>query len=59
MLTKERIAEVLSKILSDQFEADIRIILKSDKKEPEGNVQNMPTNTMSESMSQCNASDCA
>ena len=59
MITKERIAEVLSKILSDQYEADIKIILKKRPKEDEPNVQNMPTDTMPESMSQCNASDCA
>ncbi len=59
MLTKERIAEVLSKILSDQYEADIRIVLKSEKKEADKNVQNMPTDTMPESVSQCNAQDCA
>lgn len=55
MITREYIGKLLSEILSDQFDAKITVIMK----EPEGNVPNMPTDTMSESMSQCNAQDCA
>ena len=55
MITREYIAKLMSEILSDQFDAKITIVLK----EVEPNVQNMPTDTMPESMSQCNASDCA
>jgi len=55
MLTREKVAKVLSEILSDRYDAEITVILK----EVEPNVPNMPTDTMSESMSQCNAQDCA
>ena len=59
MLTKERIAEALSKVLSDQYGADIRITFKSPQKEQEENVPNMSTDTMSDTMSQRCAEDCA
>lgn len=55
MTLAERAAKLLSELLSEQFDAKITIVLK----EAEPNVQNMPTDTMPESVSQCNASDCA
>ena len=59
MSLAERAAKLLSELLSDQFDAEIKIILEDEPKEAEPNVSNMPTDTMPESMSQRNASDCA
>lgn len=55
MTLAERISKVVSEILSDKYDAKITVVFK----EVEPNVQNMPTDTMPESVSQCNASDCA
>ena len=55
MTLEERISKIVSEILSDRYEAKIKVVFK----EAEPNVQNMPTDTMPESVSQCNASDCA
>lgn len=55
MTLAERVSKIVSEILSDKYDAKIKVVFK----EGEPNVQNMPTDTMPESMSQCNASDCA
>ena len=55
MVTREYIGKLLSEILSDQFEAKITVIMK----EPEENVPNMSTDTMSDTMSQRSTQDCA
>lgn len=42
MLTREKVAKVLSEILSDRYDADITVILK----ETIENVSDMPADTM-------------
>lgn len=47
IVTREYIAKLLSEILSDQFDAKITIVLKEESKD----VQNMPADTVSTTVS--------
>lgn len=47
IVTREYIAKLLSEILSDQFDAKITIVLKEEC----DNVQNMPADTVSTTVS--------
>ena len=50
-----RVAQVLSEILSDRYDADIKITLK----EPTDDVPSMSTDTTSSTVSTCCAEDCS